>query len=214
MKNNSLETTIYLVRHGETEWNVKEILQGHKNSRLTEKGITQAQQLASTLSDIHFDAIFSSDLMRARKTAAILARERTIKIRISKFLRERTFGIYDGYSVVDYRNETREAAQMMEHMNEQERWMFKFHDTMESELDAVKRFSAKLRSIAIRHPSQTVLVVTHGGCIRLFLTYIGFGSRKSLSFGAVGNTAYVKLQSDGTTFHVSTTTGVTLQEDK
>ena len=214
MDSTTSKTTFYLVRHGETEWNVKKILQGHKNSRLTKKGIDQAKQLASVLRDIHFDVIFSSDLRRARRTAEILTQERNMKIKVSKFFREKTFGIYDGYPIDAYRNETQQALNTLEQMNEQEKWNFKCHHTMESELDVVKRFITRLQSIAKNHPSKTVLVVTHGGCLRLFLTYIGFASREALSFGAVGNAAYIQLTSDGKMFTVLQTTGVTLQENQ
>ncbi|MBI2630816.1 histidine phosphatase family protein [Candidatus Nomurabacteria bacterium] len=53
--------TLYLVRHGETEWNVKKITQGQSESTLTENGIRQAEETAEKLKDIKFDAIFSSD---------------------------------------------------------------------------------------------------------------------------------------------------------
>jgi len=213
MDSTSSKTTFYLVRHGETEWNVKKILQGHKNSRLTKKGIDQAKQLASVLKDIHFDVIFSSDLRRARRTAEILMQERSMKMKSSKFFREKTFGIYDGYPIDAYRTETQQALDTYEQMNEQEQWDFKCHSTMESEREVVNRFITRLQSIAKNHPAKTVLVVTHGGCLRFFLSYIGFASREALSFGSVGNAAYIKLTSDGKKFTVVETTGVTLQEN-
>jgi alpha-ribazole phosphatase len=58
---------IYLVRHGETEWNVKKITQGQSESYLTEKGVEQAKETAEKLKDVKFDAIFSSDLNRTYK---------------------------------------------------------------------------------------------------------------------------------------------------
>ena len=61
-------TTIYIVRHGETKWNVKQLMQGHKDSPLTEKGIEQAEEIKKELKNIHFYRIFSSDLLRAKRT--------------------------------------------------------------------------------------------------------------------------------------------------
>lgn len=49
----------YLVRHGETEWNRKEIMQGHKDSPLTEEGISQAKQLSQSIKSVQFDLAFS-----------------------------------------------------------------------------------------------------------------------------------------------------------
>lgn len=57
--------TFYVVRHGETEWNVARKIQGHLDSSLTENGLSQAKELGKQLQTTHFDAVFSSDLLRA-----------------------------------------------------------------------------------------------------------------------------------------------------
>ena len=66
-------TILYLVRHGETEANVTNTLQGQSDVRLNEKGIRQAQLVGKRLRDQHFDVILSSDLSRAAVTAAEIA---------------------------------------------------------------------------------------------------------------------------------------------
>ena len=80
-KENNL-CTLYLVRHGETEWNVKGITQGQTNSSLTENGKQQALNTANDLKNINFDAIFSSDLTRTQDTAEIIKLDRDIMVRI------------------------------------------------------------------------------------------------------------------------------------
>lgn len=67
------KTTIYLVRHGETEWNKKGILQGWLDSPLTDIGVQQAELLGRTLHTMNIDVVYSSDLGRAIQTASILA---------------------------------------------------------------------------------------------------------------------------------------------
>ena len=62
-------TQLIIVRHGETEWNIKSIRQGNLDSRLTEKGMAQAKALAQRLAREHFTALYSSDLGRAVQTA-------------------------------------------------------------------------------------------------------------------------------------------------
>ena len=84
--------TIYLVRHGETDWNVKNIIQGQIDIPLNKKGENQALEIANELKDIHFDAIFSSDLSRAKRTAEIIATERKLAVVATKTLREMYFG--------------------------------------------------------------------------------------------------------------------------
>ena len=72
--------TFYIIRHGQTEWNLKKIIQGHKDSPLTKIGIRIAKQHANKLKNIHFDAVFSSDSLRAKQTADIVALKRNIAI--------------------------------------------------------------------------------------------------------------------------------------
>ena len=95
--------TIYLVRHGETEWNEKKLIQGHSDIPLNKKGEIQAKQLGEKLKDIHFEAVFSSDLVRAKRTAEIMVLEKKLAVITTKALRERLFGRYEGKQVTELR---------------------------------------------------------------------------------------------------------------
>mgnify|MGYP003685957733 CR=1 FL=1 len=83
---------IYLVRHGETIYNAKKLLQGQKNIDLNENGFNQAKLLSEKLNHITFSKVFTSDLKRAINTAKPI-NEMPI---IDKRLRERNFGIFEG----------------------------------------------------------------------------------------------------------------------
>ena len=63
---------IYMTRHGETVWNAEGRIQGHTDIDLSPRGRTQAQALGQRLEDVDFDAVYSSDLIRARETADII----------------------------------------------------------------------------------------------------------------------------------------------
>lgn len=89
-------TTLYLVRHGETFDNVAHIMQGQRQGELTDFGISQIEELATSLSDVHFDAIVSSDLKRAFDSAQILARRFVLQVQKTQLLRERTGVISQG----------------------------------------------------------------------------------------------------------------------
>jgi broad specificity phosphatase PhoE len=69
-------TTLLLIRHGETQWNLDNRVQGHLDVPLTEKGVAQAQLLAGWLASEPLAAVYSSDLCRASKTAEIVAGDR------------------------------------------------------------------------------------------------------------------------------------------
>ena len=90
---------IYLVRHGETDWNNDGRFQGHVNIPLNEKGKIQAQEAYEKLKAINFDLIYSSDLERAAETARIINAYREIPIRYDQRLRERDAGKYSGLTL-------------------------------------------------------------------------------------------------------------------
>ncbi len=86
---------IYLIRHGETDWNTKRLLQGATDIPLNQNGIEVAQLTAEGLCDVVFDVIFTSPLKRARQTAEIIRGERRIPIIPDERLREIAFGPFE-----------------------------------------------------------------------------------------------------------------------
>src|SRR5690348_2997634 len=93
--------TLYVVRHAQSESNASGYLAGQKDEQLTELGKQQAIALAKDLSTLQFDAIFSSDLMRAKHTAEIIAREHKLVIETTKHLRERMWGEKQEYAKIE-----------------------------------------------------------------------------------------------------------------
>ena len=95
---------LYIVRHGETENNVKRVIKGWANSPLTEKGVAQAIADGKMLADVHFDSVWASELPRQQETAQlILDQNRTgsvPEISIDNGLKELSYGKYDGKSYV------------------------------------------------------------------------------------------------------------------
>lgn len=90
---------IYIVRHGETDWNRKGIIQGSTDIELNETGIDQAKETKHLLAKVKFDHIYCSPLMRAKQTANIINEEHQVEIIYDDRLRERGFGKYEGVSV-------------------------------------------------------------------------------------------------------------------
>src|SRR3989344_7262899 len=118
--------TFYIIRHGQTEWNLKKIIQGHKDSPLTKIGIRIAKQHANKLKNIHFDAVFSSDSLRAKQTADIVALKRNIAIKTTQLLRERSFGKYEGRNLDIFTNELKHLVEKFEKMSDEEKKKHKY----------------------------------------------------------------------------------------
>jgi Fructose-2,6-bisphosphatase len=201
MKNNYCH--IYLVRHGETDWNVKGLVQGHSDIPLNENGRWQAKELAKKLARINFAAAFSSDLIRAKKTAEIVALEKKITLKTITALRERRFGRLEGKS-----HKEGEAAKelaflwsKLAKLTDEEKKKYQLED-VENDEELMARFIPALREIAIAYPGKNVLVVTHGGVMRAFLIHLGVGDEKTFPPGSIENTSVFKIDSDGVEFWV------------
>jgi len=89
-------TEIILVRHGETEWNIKEIFRGRIDIELNETGIKQAELLAEYLSQVEMEAIYSSPLKRALKTAEVVASYHNLDVDLASGLIDFDYGRWQG----------------------------------------------------------------------------------------------------------------------
>jgi broad specificity phosphatase PhoE len=138
-------TTLLLVRHGETDWNADGRLQGHTDRPLTDFGRRQARQLAEELEREELEAIYSSDLARARETAEIVGERLELPVVLDADLREKDWGNWEGLTAVE-----RDRVEFVGESTEAHQ----------------ERMLHALRRIAERHPDGHVLVVTHGGSMR------------------------------------------------
>ena len=139
-------TTLLLVRHGETDWNADGRLQGQTDRRLSEFGRAQARRLADELAAQELEAIYSSDLARARETAEIVGTRVGLPVTLDPDLREKDWGTWEGLTAVE-----RDRVEFV-------------GESTEAHRDRILR---ALRRIAERHADGgSVLVVTHGGSMR------------------------------------------------
>lgn len=162
---------IYLVRHGETDWNKKGIYQGQEDTPLNEKGKDEARNLALALKGKEISIIYSSDLTRAKETAEIIAKSLGIQTIIYKeSLREMNFGEWTGKSIFEMEEDS-ELFQL---------WQKDPWNISPPEGETLKELANRVRKeaeeIFLKHYSQNVLVVTHAGPI------------KALIFNLIGST--------------------------
>lgn len=154
-------TRYCLVRHGETAWNTERRLQGHLDIALNDVGRAQAAATAEALAGEQFDALYASDLTRARDTAHALGTRIGRPAVLLPTLRERHYGLFQGL--------TYDEA-MARHPDEYRRFMarepgFAFSGGGESLLAFQQRISLALMQIAREHVGQHVVIVTHGGVL-------------------------------------------------
>ena len=200
--------TFYIVRHGQTEWNAADRIQGHLDSPLTDKGINQAKETSEEFKSVKFDTVFSSDLLRAKRTAEFIVLNRGLEVSTAKALRERTLGQYDGRLVNEYIEETKELLKEYQRLSEEKKWEFKFAKDYESDEELASRFITFLREVAVGYQGKTVLIVTHGETMRSFLTKLGFAKHGALTPSSIKNTGYIIVKSDGVDFFLKKVQGV------
>ncbi len=197
--------TFYIVRHGETQLNIEGLVQGHSiDSPLTDEGIKQLKEVALELVKIKFDKVYSSDLLRAVRSAEIISLEHKLAIHTSKLLRERKYGKYEGKPS----ELLKKFNKLFDLMTEEERVSHKVDKDAESDEELVTRFITFLREAAITYSQKQILVVSHGGIMRVFLQHIGFWPHKHFSISRISNAGYFKLLSDGIDFFVEETKGI------
>lgn len=192
---------LYIVRHGETNWNAEGKTQGESNIPLNNKGIKQAKALNKDLQDVKFKTVFSSDLVRAKRTAEIIAMERKLAIETTHLLRERRYGRLDGTPY----HTMQEFHRIWENLSKKERVRYRPYRGYETDEEVIRRFITFLREVAALYLGKTVLIVSHGGMMRTLLNHL---SEKTYLVGAIANSAYIKLESDGVYFFIKDLKGI------
>ena len=152
-------TTVYLARHGESDWNVERRWQGHADRPLTERGREQAAALAEKLRGVHLDAVYASDLRRAWETAEAVAAPRGLEVVRLSELREVDVGSWSGFTRDECADRFPDAFVRWQEGGSG--W-----DDGESYEDMGVRMVAAIQRLAAEHPDGAILVVSHGGPIR------------------------------------------------
>lgn len=157
-------TTLYIVRHGQTTWNLEGRLQGHFDAPLTTLGRTQAAHACDKLKGIKLSAAFASPLGRAMETARILIGKRKMTITAVEGLKEVGLGLLEGMSRAEA-----EKAHFAQYHNFWERPHLFQLDGAESFADVQARTLGAIYDIAEAHTGEHVLIVSHGMAIKTIL---------------------------------------------
>ena len=138
-----METTIFLVRHGETVDNARQVMQGQTQGELNERGREQALQVARRLSGERLDAVVASDLRRAVQTAEVIAAPHGLRVVTTPLLRERDWGSFTGRFIPELKGEV-------------------WPEDIESEERLLTRARDILIWLTTTYPGMRVVAVGHG----------------------------------------------------
>lgn len=190
--------TIYVFRHGQTDYNVTRRVMGQLDIPLNDVGHVQATELAEKLATASIGAVYSSPLARAMETAQAVADKIGVPIITDKRLMERNNGKLHGHIVhgtdnpAEYKMDYNQlelffpASQLNDN-----NWR---PDGGESRAECWARGQAAITDIAKNAPYDTIAISTHSVIMRGILGLVGMGDAK------IGNCDYVKLNWDGEKF--------------
>ena len=166
---------LYIVRHGETEWNVIKRFQGQLNTPLTEKGIEKLKETGKELEDVTFEEIYTSELERTVQSAEIILNEnrgyKNNKLKLKKLaeLNEVHFGVWQGLKYEEvFLKYPEEANNYFYNVKNYKAENIK----AENLKDALERFLRGISKILDNHKSGNILIVTHGTVFEMFINYV------------------------------------------
>ena len=166
---------LYIVRHGETEWNVIKRFQGQLNTPLTEKGMEKLRETGKNLENVMFEEIYTSELERTVNSAEIILNEnrgyKNKKMELKKLaeLNEVHFGVWQGLKYEEvFLKYPEEANNYFYNVKNYKAENIK----AENLKDALKRFLRGINKILDSHKSGNILVVTHGTVFEMFINYV------------------------------------------
>ena len=166
---------LYLIRHGETDYNNALRFQGQTDIPLNQKGIEQAEKVAAFLKDVPLRAIYTSSLQRARTTAEIIGRAKGLEPQATDALREMSFGIWENMNSKDIQKKY--AKEWKDFFASPAKTKIPEGESMS---DVQKRAYPEVQRILDQYPEGDVAFIAHGGIIRVLIcTMLGLDLNRS-----------------------------------
>lgn len=174
---------LYIVRHGQTNYNLNGIIQGCSNIPLNSTGINQANKLKVEIDKLKIDLVICSPLLRTKQTASILCKNRNIKTIYDNRIIERNFGILERQSIKKY--------------NSKLYWNYKLNydigENVEKISELFLRTKLFLDDIKSKYSDKNILIVSHGATIRaLHFNIKGFSENDNLLSFSIPNCCLFK----------------------
>lgn len=192
------KTTVYLIRHGQSESNLAKVFAGQMNVNLSELGHAQAERTSEYLSKIPVDVIWSSDLNRAYQTAQHTAEKKGLEIHTSPKLREIFAGEWEGKSTAEMKNDPESGFQT---------WLYNIGAVQtpggESVIEVQERFVPEVERIMRENEGKTIFIFCHATPIRLLrAAWEGVSAEEIKDIPRVANSSVTQGEFDGEKFRI------------
>ena len=149
---------IYVIRHGQTDWNLKKVIMGSKDIPLNEEGIRQANATKELLNGVDIDLIITSPLLRARQTTEII-NDKNVEVIVDPRIRERCLGDLEGKDYSNYPDDI---------------WDINVN-TSEHNVETMEEFKARIfefiEEVLDKYKDRNILISAHGGVSALLNAY-------------------------------------------
>jgi len=190
-------TRLFLVRHGQSEWNAAGRIQGQIDIQLDETGCRQAELIADRLAAEPVAAVYSSPLLRAKSTAEAIADRFHLPVQLDPRLMEYDFGVISGSTWKDVEeNHPEFASRWLE-----DPWAVPVVDS-EGRVNFAARVMSAVQDILVQHPTEQVVLVAHGGTFGVYLTaMLGMDLNRRHPFH-FGNTSLSLVEVRDDAFHI------------
>lgn len=192
-----MSTQIILLRHGETDWNAQRRIQGQTDTALNERGREQARALVGATLGLQIDVLYSSDLQRARESAAYLADVRGLKVVALPQLRERHLGIFQGST-----GEEAMARWPAEYTRYRQRDPARTLGDGENLQQLRHRVLSVCEELVARHAGEHIALVTHAGVIDIIYRHALGKPLNSVRDFEIGNASVHRLVCDAHTWRL------------
>jgi len=203
-------TRVYLIRHGETEANQYNIIQGWLDTTLSERGRQQAEALSRRFANIEVNAVYSSDLSRAMDTAEGICRIKGLALNTDERLREIHMGTWSGCTWDALVQSDLERTELFRELSPE--WRAPEGESFE---DVRTRVGNALKEIAKKHNGQAIVVVSHGAAIRHTLAmFKGLTIQETKGERLGANTSISVLEFEGETLRIVFENDVSHLQDK
>ena len=203
-----MKTTLYIVRHGESEGNVQGDIFG-VDPPLTQNGIQQAHVLSLVFDSITLHHVYSSRLKRTHKTAQIIADKKGLPVSLHDGIRERFFGSLEGKTGAYIKKHHKDSNERFNLISMKEQMGWRIVPDMESYDEVLKRVLNSLDQITQIHKGKTVLLASHANVMLSLLVHFQFASFNELPYGSIKNTAYIKIEKNQDAYSITETLGIT-----